>query len=365
MKKWPTLFLISFYCLLFGEVFIRIFAPVALMPRYVTGAEYGVRMNIPNSQYWQTTPETQVQLRINTQGIRADHNYDYTKPPGHCRILLFGDSFFMGYEVDLTDSFSQLLEQNLLKAGYACQVINLAVSGFGTAEMLITLANEGLKYQPDIVVFQWHITDPYDNVRSKLFGLDAQGQLIPLNLTYLPGIPISDWLTQFTLYRWLIENSQLYSAIRENTARKIKSILVSFRKNTSHSLPTNDETDQSEETGNNAISPYAMQLSFRLLQAAQQLAQQHHAHFYVLEIPRRHSRTEFSSQVPDFPAELVQKLSLLTPLSVLQAAAHPEVKLYYEKGHFHLTPLGNRLVADYFFQQLHNSGILKSFKILQ
>jgi len=166
----------------------------------------------------------------------------------------------------------------------------------------------------------------------------------------------------------MIENSQLYSAIRENAARNIKSILVSLRKNAPHSPPSNDETDQTEETEkteNNLTSPYAMQLSFRLLQAAQQLAQQHHAHFYVLEIPRRHSRTNFSSQLPDFPVELTQKLSLLTPLSIFQAAAHPEIKLYYEKGHFHLTPLGNRLVADYFFQQLHNSGILKPFKIPQ
>ena len=85
----------------------------------------GVRMNVPDAQYWQTTPEVQVQVRINAQGIRSDREYSYQKLENRCRILLFGDSFFMGYEVDLKDSLAYLLEQRLNVEGYPIKDSNI------------------------------------------------------------------------------------------------------------------------------------------------------------------------------------------------------------------------------------------------
>jgi hypothetical protein len=260
MKKVFYIFFGIGYCLIFGEFFVRIFNPAPLLPRYITGAPYGVRMNVKNAQYWQTTPEVHVQFRINSHGIRSDKEYAYSKPAGQCRVLLFGDSFFMGYEVDLKDSFAYLLEQELNARGYQCEVINLAVSGFGTAEMLIALENEGLKYQPDIVVFQWHSTDPADNVRSALFRPNKKGELIRLNSTYLPAVKLTDWLSQFIVYRWLIEHSQLYAEIRETTANRIKSILASFQRKQVNAVQTETEEQKiSSKTGK-----YEILLSTRL-----------------------------------------------------------------------------------------------------
>ena len=89
------------YTLLFAEGFIRLFDPQAVMPRYITGTPWGVRGNIPHADYWHHTPEVDVEYRINGQGLRADRDYPLAKPPGVCRIAVFGDSFFFGLEADL------------------------------------------------------------------------------------------------------------------------------------------------------------------------------------------------------------------------------------------------------------------------
>ena len=74
-------------------------------------------------------------------------------------MLLFGDSYLVGFEVAYEDSFAYLLQQRLDAAGRHCEVINLAVSGFGTAEMLIALKEDGLRYRPDVVIFSSNASD--------------------------------------------------------------------------------------------------------------------------------------------------------------------------------------------------------------
>lgn len=355
MRKFAYLSLGIVYCLLFGEVFMRLFNPVALMPRYVTAAPYGVRMNVPNVHYWQTTPETRIQVRMNAQGIRADREYTYQKPENTCRIVLLGDSFFVGYEVDLKDSFAYLLEKALRTEGYPCEVINLAVSGFGTAEMLVTLQQEGLKYQPDIVVFQWHRTDFFDNMRAGLFRVNKAGQLVHAKTSYLPAVGIRDWLGQFAIYRFLIENSQLYSAIREAAANQIKLFMVALSRK-----QLEEPTDESEKLIEK--NSYATRLSVHLLQEAKRLSNTANAFFCVLDIPSNRSRVKFESTLSNFEPEIREQLKMFSPIQTFTAASNPETKLFFERGHFHLTPLGNQLLTDYFLSELKATGWLTAFQ---
>ena len=181
------------YSLVVAELFIRLFDPQALVPRYVTGTPWGIRGNIPNARYWHQTPEVKVQYRINSQGMRADRDYPLQKPAGTCRIALFGDSFFVGYELDLKDTFATQLEQQLRAEGFNAEVLNFSVSGFGTAEMLRQYEKVGRTFDPDIVLFEWHSTDPDDNVRSSLYRLQ-NGTLRTYRNRYLPGVPVQDFL---------------------------------------------------------------------------------------------------------------------------------------------------------------------------
>jgi hypothetical protein len=181
------------YALLFAELFLRIFAPQAIMPRYVTGTPWGVRGNIPNATYWHQTPEVTVQYRINSQGMRADRDYSVAKPEGTCRVAVYGDSFFVGYELPYSQTYAVRLEQELQAAGIHAEVLNFSVSGFGQAEMLRAHERFGRKFDPDVVLFEWHSTDPDDNVRSGLYRLE-HGTVTPTNATYLPSIAVQDRL---------------------------------------------------------------------------------------------------------------------------------------------------------------------------
>jgi hypothetical protein len=359
LRRWMIWLLVPVYALVFGEAFVRLLDPVPVMPRYVTGAPYGVRVGMPNMRFVQTTPETRAEIRTNARGMRADRNIPYAKPPGTCRIVLLGDSLLVGYEVDLEDSFAYLLESRLRAGGYRCEVVNLAVSGFGTAEMLVTLRAEGLKYHPDLVVFSSHTTDLDDNVRASLYRLDGQGHLVRDKPAFLPGIELSDRLSAIAPYRWLIENSQLYSALRERASRSIKSAMVNFRR------PQDDGArDQPDDSGAppGRADDYPWRLTLALLEESRAAADAAGARYSVLELPASITRTQIERRMPEYPAGEAEALHVASPLGALLAAAGPDRKLFFEKGHGHLTPEGNRVVTDYFYGQLVRNGWLEAWR---
>jgi len=341
------------YSLIIGEVALRLVAPVPLLPRFVTGAPYGVRMNIPNAQYWHTTEEMRVQVRINAQGMRADRDFPYAKPADTCRILLFGDSVMMGYEVNQKDTFAHLLETRLRAAGFKNEVLNLAVSGFGTAEMLIALESEGLKYQPDVVIFQWHSTDPKNNVESRLFevkdhALEATGR------THLPGIAVRDWLSQFSVYNWAVQHSQLYTAIRERAASWYKKVIRTHRK-----FQVGGDTAQDRKTSKTPKKS-AKELDLLLLQRAKQTVETAGARFLLFDTPGRISRTQFRSAFDLLPPDFLGKMTTLSPLADFEGAAGDDILLVREKGHGHYTELGNGLLTKAATGKLISSGWLDS-----
>lgn len=360
-SRWMIWLLMPFYALFFGEGFVRVMDPAPVIPRYVTGAPYGVRVGMPNMRFFQTTPETRVEIRTNSRGLRADREYSYDKPPHTCRVVLLGDSLLVGYEVDIEDSFAQRLERRLQAGGYRCEVVNLAVSGFGTAEMLVTLQEEGLKYHPDLVLFSSHVTDLDDNIRSALFRIDESGRLVRDQRTFLPGIRISDPLSRYALYRWIVENSQLYSAIRERSARIIKAAMVNIRHPQAASKAAK-ATGMANEAGRSSAAGMSWILNRKLLRDAQRVSESGRAHFCVLELPFSLSRTQIARMMPEYETEEARSLHVLSPLAELRAAATPDHKLFFEKGHGHLTPAGNRVVADYVFDELASSGWLDPWK---
>lgn len=105
---------------------------------------------------WSPRPDTcavsrrtghKVQYCINSLGLRGPET-TYEKPLGRFRIVLLGDSRSFGYGVPVEQHFSQLLEgyfQNL-------EVINLGVDGYGVDQSLLRLRQEGLRFEPDLVL---------------------------------------------------------------------------------------------------------------------------------------------------------------------------------------------------------------------
>ena len=86
------------------------------------------------------------------QGFRADKNDDYEKPPGCQRVLCLGDSQTEGFECRQEHTFSAIIERYFVVRKKCVEAINTGVSGFGTAEELVLLENERVKFDPDFVV---------------------------------------------------------------------------------------------------------------------------------------------------------------------------------------------------------------------
>ena len=110
-------------------------------------------VHIPNAETnWQGYNEYNVDIRINSLGLR-DYERTYAKPPGTFRILVLGDSFTEGMQVDLAQTFPTRLQACLVgRASRPVEVINAGGSAYGPGEELLFFTHEGVKYQPDLVL---------------------------------------------------------------------------------------------------------------------------------------------------------------------------------------------------------------------
>jgi lysophospholipase L1-like esterase len=126
------------------------------------------------------TPQFRTFVRINENGLR-DRRHSYERQNDIERILVLGDSFAWGYGVEESERFSQLLEKSL-----DVEVINAGVSGYSTDQELLWYKNEGIKYDPDLVILEFAGNDIGDNDQQLVstiyykpkFVLE-EGQLVP------------------------------------------------------------------------------------------------------------------------------------------------------------------------------------------
>ena len=351
-----------FYTWAIAEAFIWTFEPQQFMARYIKGTDWGVRGNIPNAKYWHRTPEVDVEYRINRQGMRADREYAITKPLGTCRIALFGDSFFIGYELNLEDTFGERLERRLVESGIKAEVLNFSVSGFGTAEMIKTYEGYGRQFDPDLVIFSWHFTDAADNVRSDLFRV-SEGVLEPAAATYPSDIWVHDLLMKSAIYRFVDDHSQVYRFVEEKGVPAGEELLVraqarlanlqwrmlkgrALEKMPVARLPLGQAT------------PEAKVLSGLILKYANDTVSNDKRSFMVIDIPRPISRVSFESAVDLIPSDYRANLKLVSPIEDLRSAANPERKLYFEKGFGHFTPLGIEVLLNSVFPSIAESPSL-------
>lgn len=110
--------------------------------------------------------EYDVPITINSQGLRDVERSGYAKPANTFRILLLGDSYVEGLRVPLEQTFGKVLERELnaaAPAGLRFEVVSAGVSGWGTDQELLWLRNEGLKYQPDLVLLAFFPGNDFQN----------------------------------------------------------------------------------------------------------------------------------------------------------------------------------------------------------
>ncbi|MET0645462.1 MAG: SGNH/GDSL hydrolase family protein [Pyrinomonadaceae bacterium] len=109
-------------------------------------------------------------VQINSDGLR-DREHSKSKPANTFRIAVVGDSYAEAFQVEREKAFWSVLEQRLRAcpalAGREVEVINFGVSGYGTAQELLTLREKVWGYSPDVVLLAVTTNnDVLDNSRA-------------------------------------------------------------------------------------------------------------------------------------------------------------------------------------------------------
>jgi hypothetical protein len=165
-------------------------------------------------------------LRINAQGLR-DSDHAYAKPTGTQRIMLLGDSYTWGFDVAGDEIFTEVLEQNLARAGRNVEVINTGVSGWGTDQEYLFFLDEGLKYDPNLVVLAFYVLNDFnENTVSQQHGHNKPF-FIDAELT-LAGVPVPKSIEGVELRTTSLGPVEITLAIIERLARDCREREIDF-----------------------------------------------------------------------------------------------------------------------------------------
>ena len=109
-------------------------------------------------------------VQINSDGLR-DREHAKEKPAHVLRIAVVGDSYAEAFQVEREKAFWSVLERGLRDCpalkGREVEVINFGVSGYGTAQELLTLREKVWSYSPDVVLLALTTNnDVLDNSRA-------------------------------------------------------------------------------------------------------------------------------------------------------------------------------------------------------
>jgi hypothetical protein len=169
----------------------------------------------------------QTHVRMNNAGFR-DRDRFVDKLEGVYRIAVLGDEVSEALQVEVTQTWWWGLPPLLHSCSrhLRVEVLNFAVSGYGTGQELVTLETKAMRYQPDLVILQFsNANDVADNSFAlspqklrPFYRVDSRGQprisesfaSSPaferhMQTRYRLGEELADHLRAFQLARQLVD----------------------------------------------------------------------------------------------------------------------------------------------------------------
>jgi len=153
-------------------------------------------------------PVWRAYARYDARGLRAARDVATTPAPGTFRILVLGDSYTEGLQVEAP--WPRRLERRLNRDASPVlryEVLNAAVAGWSVDNALLYLRDEGWRYRPDLVLYAFDtgndvFENDHDLIRAGPFPYPAkpwfalEGDRLVLHDFPLPAEPWSAWLAR-------------------------------------------------------------------------------------------------------------------------------------------------------------------------
>ncbi|HUS11198.1 MAG TPA: SGNH/GDSL hydrolase family protein [Pyrinomonadaceae bacterium] len=228
---------------LMGFIFGGAIAEVALRAGGYSYPEFYKRDEVcgvsllPGAEGWYRK-EGEAYVRINSDGLR-DEEHALTKAADTFRIAVIGDSYCEALSVPVEAAFWLVMRRDLQECaafrGKQIEVINFGVSGYGTAQELLTLREKVWKYSPDLVLLAITTNnDITDNTRALKKTDDApyfvyRGDQLTLDDSFKHSRAFLFSQSRVgRMLNWLRINSRSVQAITQGQ-RGFKVLLASWR----------------------------------------------------------------------------------------------------------------------------------------
>lgn len=200
-------------------------------PLLVVDADVGRRyLEDFDGPYWSDESEREVHLSFNAHGLRFG-DVPYEKPQGVRRLLLFGDSFVAGLEVEEDATACAVLERRLAteRPDERWEVLNFGVSGSAPDQELALYRHVGRLYDADLVLCTYFVGNDFGDVIERIartvklyFELDDGGELVRVPYPS-PRVAFNELLNEYS--RFYVWQKKL---VNESSKRQLKTVLANL-----------------------------------------------------------------------------------------------------------------------------------------
>lgn len=272
--------------------------------------------------------------QVNADGLR-DRPYPRAKDAKTFRIIALGDSVTAGYGVQLDETFAKVLERRLNEPPHEgrVEVINFGVPGYNTFQEASLLQEKGIRYDPDVIMLAV-LGNDFGSGPAQ-FPID-HGMLIDPNSSGLPR-PLKRLLRHSSFY-WFIGQQRLL-----------------------HWQGARERVPQREPTTRSASFERTWAIYQNALNQFLQVSRDSGAELLVCYVPSRAEVEGFTGYEP-FRHRLEEALAQrghrwLDTSGPLTRAAQAGTPVFLPTDATHLSPAGNRLVAELLLDHLKDGRL--------
>ena len=219
----------TLFCLLLLEVAVRLASALFFPLMLARDDKLGWRHNPNRSKYFTNEDGERNLVVLNEYGHRGKA-YGLRRTGGKYRILVLGDSFTEAVAVGEDQVFTRIVEASAPDL----EVLNAGVSSWGTVQQHLYLRDEGLRFQPDLVLVMYYSNDLTDNCMPYSPGIGPRPHAVVEDgavkivedydearfLRFLPPVPFRSFLSRHSMLFYAL-NERIWLPSRMQEYRRI------------------------------------------------------------------------------------------------------------------------------------------------